>query len=310
MLLLIESERLQVLYEWNLPALFVVGSVVGALLGWISHAILSLALVVGGLWLIYDGYTRWQQVRLVEDTVTEPVRSVAAGRTEVYGTCKPVEEPIDRPFSDDECVLAVWEIEEYDDGDWETIASEIRYTPFVIDDGTGAIRVEPETGMSTRISERNRKEFETGTTKWSKEPEPIREFIASREDLHQPATGLVFRKKRRYRESVIPPGEEVYVLGGAHVEEDATGSNPERLALSRHRASGEFIVSDRPQEELVDVDQRLARNEVGLGATTIGAFLAGYAYRHAGRGETGIGLAVLVIVALGIFYYGLRNWDW
>lgn len=295
------------LSEWNLLALLLVSGGIGAAVGWFPHPLFAIVLIVGGVWLLYDGYSRWQQLRLVEDTTTEPVRAVAAGQTEVYGTCEPLENPVDRPFSDGECVLAYWEVEELRDDEWKTIASGMRHVPFVIDDGTGSIRVEPTVDATTRISDRNRHKIRTGGTRFSSgEPEKVIEFLAGIDGVGVPDTGLLFRTQRRYTEAVLPPGEEAYVFGGAAVQNNAEGSNPERLVLSHHETSGEFIISDRPQEEFVEFDRTLARNEIGMGATLIFAFLAVAAVRLADRS---VGFIALILVFV-IFFYGLWFEDW
>lgn len=306
-----ESEFLKLLAEWNFVAVVVAAAGVGAAIGWwpILHG--AVILVVGSLWLLYDGYTRWQRLRLVEDTATEPIRSVAVGQTEVHGTCEPVEEPIRRPFSAGNCVLAYWTVEEYDD-DWTTVAADMEYAPFVVDDGTGSIRVDPPSDATTRISERNRTEIQitnTGVGGRRSEPPRVAEFLESRDDVDLPESGLVLRPHRRYTEAVVRPGDDLYVFGNATVREDAEGSNSERLVLSDDGID-EFIVSDQPPGEFVSADRSLARNEIGMGATLIVVFLSVYALQAGPRQGTTFGLALMLVVALGIFLYGLRSGKW
>lgn len=306
------SEYLEQLAESNFVGVVIMAAALGAVGGWfpILHGVVILLVVA--LWLFYDGYRRWQRLRLVEDTATEPIRGVAVGRTEVQGTCEPVDEPIPRPFSAGECVLAFWRVEEYDDN-WKTLASGVEYAPFVVDDGTGSIRVEPPADATTRISDRNRARITVtnmGISGRRSEPERVVEFLASRGDVDPPDSGLVLRPQRRYTEEAIPPGEDVYVFGNAAVRDDPGGSNPERLVISGGEASGEFIVSDRPPGEFVGTDRSLARNEMGMGATMIVTFLSVYALQAGPRQGTTFGLALALVVGLGIFLYGLRSGEW
>jgi len=86
-----------------------------------------------GLVLVYDGFSTWQRMRLMQDTPTEKVRSAAVGRTELNGTGKPIDAPLRRPFDDGTCLVATWEIEEWEedhdddspgrDGHWSTVDS-------------------------------------------------------------------------------------------------------------------------------------------------------------------------------------------
>lgn len=236
--------------------------------------ILGPVIALYGLANIVAGFRRWQTLRLVEDTIPEPVRSVAAGRTEVRGTCKPVDKPIQRPFSEGECILAFWKIEEYDDG-WKTLDSGGRYTPFVIDDGTGSIRVEPTIDMTRRISEENTMEFNTGSLSIlgrGSIPPAIEEFLDSHSAVDKADTGLLFRPKRRYTEFIIPPNEEGYVLGGATVRDDAEGSNADRLIISRHEGTDEFVIADQSQKDFARDDRTLAIGQIKAGLYLIVGF--------------------------------------
>lgn len=307
-----ESEYLQHLADANFVGVVVTAGALGAAVGWWPILHVTVVLVAAALWLLYDGYGRWQRLRLVEDTATEPVRGVAVGRTEVRGTCEPVDEPIRRPFSTGDCVLAYWTVEEYDDG-WTTIASGMEYAPFVVDDGTGSIRVDPPADATTRISDRNRTRMRTtgpGIFGRRSEPERVLEFQQSRDDVDPPSSGLFRGPKRRYTEAVLPPGEDVYVFGEATVRDEAEGSNPERLVLSGDGHTDDFIVSDQPPGEFVGTDRTLARNELGMGATLIVVFLSVYALQGGPKQGTTFGLALILVAALGVFLYGLRSGKW
>jgi hypothetical protein len=224
-------------------------------------------LVVGSLALIYDGFTDWQQIRLIEDTAPETIQSVAVGRTEVHGTCKPLERPLPRPFSEEPCVLSYWKVEEYNDG-WETLGTGVRYVPFVVDDVTGTIEVDPPVDARPKMSEQNSTELTVGSGVGvlSQEPEPVVAFLQTVDDISVLDSGMLSsRLLRRYTEAVVPPGSEMYVLGGAHVRENPSGSNPQRLVLGRDDANGEYIISDRPPEEFVGGDRSWALAQIGIG---------------------------------------------
>lgn len=59
------------------------------------------------------------------------------------------------PFSDDECVLAEWEIEECDESGkgsrWRTEGSGTLSVPFYVDDGTDRVLVRPD-GATVELS--------------------------------------------------------------------------------------------------------------------------------------------------------------
>lgn len=240
-----------------------------ALLGTHSSTILAVLLdsddvggvVAGfgfGLYLVYDGFTTWQDKRLVEDTPTEKVRSAAAGRTELQGTCTPVAEPAVAPFTGADCVLATWEIEEYrsddDGGHWETIDEGLVSVPFHLDDGTGRIRVEADTDGTYEIEDRFRTRYEVDGG--DSEPEAVRQFLATHPTSvdvpdRDGVVGSLFGEERRYTVWIVPPGEDCYVLGGASPERIGDADR-EQLVLRRDDASDEFIVSTMGEERLVD----------------------------------------------------------
>jgi hypothetical protein len=59
---------------------------------------------------------------------------------------------------------------------------------------------------------------------------------------------------RRYHQHLLKPGEEVYVYGTVHPRDDwAAPNRPEHMEVRKadERDEPMFLVSDRPQEDLV-----------------------------------------------------------
>jgi len=217
-----------------------------------------LALLVGGLYSVYNGFDAWKQKRLMQDTATEKVRSAAAGRTELEGTGKVLSEPVERAFGDEDCLVAKYRIEEWrhdnhdDDEDWETIDSGTRYDEFQVDDGTGTMRVEPDGSTEFKFDDAHSRQLKVDSN--DEEPPEIIEFMEQSDDVAVPdrdgITGSLFSAKRRYTEKWIPVEEELYLLGGAEpVEPDETTSSG--LVLREDDTTEEFIVSQKSEEELV-----------------------------------------------------------
>jgi len=127
-----------------------------------------------GLVVVYSGFRQWQQMRLIQDTPTEKVRSAAVGRTELSGSAEPIEGEgtIPQPFTGGQALVATYKVEEWEedhdpddhgrDGHWSTIDSGTMYKPFALDDGTGRMRVEPEPAASFHISDEHRNRFLVG----------------------------------------------------------------------------------------------------------------------------------------------------
>jgi hypothetical protein len=217
-----------------------------------------------GLYIIYNGFNTWQRMRLIQDTPTEKVRSAAVGRTELTGTGKPIDGPLERPFTSGDCLVATYEIEEWEEddddngGNWETVESGALVEPFHIDDGTGQMRVEPEEDATFEI-EGNRNRIRIGSTE--EEPPEIQAFL--REHTNQSVgsdglSGLVFGEQRRYTERYIEPGEELYLFGAAESRDDVQGTDSDLLVLRRDDGTDEFIIANQDEQELVSSYKWLA----------------------------------------------------
>lgn len=240
-----------------------------------------------GLYLIYDGFRKWKQMRLMQDTPTEKIRSAATGRTELKGTCRPLETIIDAPFTDQECVVATFEVEEWqedsddDGGSWNTIEEGTLCTPFELDDGTGRMRVEPERDATYEIGDQFETTFRVGGGR--SPPGEVAEFFEQRHGDDDGVLGLGIAdgldardsNRRRYTQEIIPPGEDLYALGGASTYGDGTGSNAEQLALGRDEGSDQFIISTLDEESLVSKYRFRAPAQIagGLGLSAVMLFL-------------------------------------
>lgn len=238
-------------------------------------------LVAGGLFFVYDGFRRWQRVRLMQDTPTEKARSTAVGRTELTGTGRPIGDPLRRPFDDGYCLLAEYEIEEWDEdhddsGSWTTVDSGTLLAPFQLDDGTGTIRVEPEADASIRFDDNHEREIEVGSNE--EEPAEIVDFLRHHSDIDVPRkggiVGLLLSEERRYTQRWIPVDADLYLLGGTEPI-DPNESSSSGLVLRRDSSSGQFIISELSEAELLEGAKWAVPVEIvgGIGLSATGLYL-------------------------------------
>lgn len=235
---------------------------------------LSLGATVIGVLCLAGAYLELKKRQLIRDTPTSPVRSLAVGDVEVKGRARPVEDPPLSPLSHKEACVFVFEVEEEHEGDkgsdWHTVLQLRKGIPFEVDDGTGRVLVDAEDADLDMERER-RVHVDAGelppeaVRTWAEESdrfdvsdadgnegliEAVDDTLSADDaSQHLAETSL---HDRRYTETVLAVDEETYVLGGAEPREGVSSAeNAEHLVIRRHEGTGQFILSDRSEAELV-----------------------------------------------------------
>lgn len=247
---------------------------VGVLLAISLDGVLFLVLLFGlGLLLIYSGFNEYRVGRLIRDTATETVHAAAVGRTELEGTVKSAEMLLAQPFTDGDAVYVHYRIQEEredSDGDrsWTTLDQDTWVTEFYLDDGTGQILVDPAVSAKYEISDKHTSTFRV--PEGGSEPAAIAEFLKQGTDV-DPSS----HRNRRFTQEVIPPGETVYVLGGAEMQAAAEGRDEKSLVIRRDEGSERFVISDMTEERLTTTLSRRAPLQIllGLGLSTLALYL-------------------------------------
>jgi len=251
---------------------------------WWVGLLAILVVAVGGAGLIKTGFTRRKQRTLMRDTPTEDVESLAVGPSEVKGSAVAADgDPFTAPFSDDECVVADYEVEQYheddDGGSWNTIRSGVVHTPFHVDDGTGRVLVEPHDAATFDLDPEDRTTIRVDSGQ--RGPDPIQRFVRNTDGIDFPSDVSGSENDRRYHQNVVRNNESVYVYGTAQPRDvDGSGaSNADRLVI-RHVEGGDgieetmFLISDDSEAGLVN-----RREWAGLRIPVGGAFIvAGFAF--------------------------------
>lgn len=223
---------------------------------------LLVAVVAGyGLHELWRGYRIY--AREPDDVIDAP----SGGRIELEGTARPAAGTIDGPFTGEECLLCEYAVEEYrssgKSSSWQTVDEDTMAVPFLVDDGTGTVLVEPA-GVRTNLSQDARIKVDGG----AEPPARIRRFIEGNSDVDSENTSVDLKvielntgNDRRYVERRLDPGETVHVLGHARYGRDGleyAGSvnalvgprleaDHDRSWLDRFRdriGGREFVVSD------------------------------------------------------------------
>jgi hypothetical protein len=221
-------------------------------LGWSGF---SLIFVVVGLSLMNAGRKRRARSERIADTGTTKIRDLQPGTVQVRGTAHPAEDAtvMESPITHTDALVSRVEVEEYDSGGeggghWDTIHEDETAVSMIVDDATGEVRVElPPDGGS------NLEQIRTRVGSGDEPPEPVRRYVESEADLDEATRhdlGLLsVGDRRRYSEGAIEPGEEIDVLGRAR--EERAGWGERDYVIDEPTESGDFVLSDRSEEELV-----------------------------------------------------------
>jgi len=290
--------------------------------------IVSAAAFSLGLLMLYGGVVQYRKRRVIRDTPTSKVRSLALGPVEIKGVPEKYEESFESPFSGEDCVMYVYSVEVYktggqnSSGGWSTVEAGVKAAPFYVNDGTGKVLVDPDAAEKDPPVT-NSYEYDGD----EEESERVREFISETEGMFgnttdvgitgmaELATGTDLRmgnadivgsgRKRRYEESFVPldSDEDVYVFGRA-IEREGVSSpeNPENIVISRTEETPLFKISGSSERENISDTSNLARNGaifgfiftvVGFGATL---YTAGWIW----------GVALLGLGAYGAYLFNKK----
>ncbi len=183
--------------------------------GWWIAVVYSLLAVVGGGYLAREGFVLWRQRQMIKNTPTENARSLSIGPSELRGTAIPADGAgFAAPFSEDECVVADYEVEQYDDsGDnstWRTKEEDVLHIPFYVEDDTGRVLVRPHDDAVYDLDPDTW--TETYVDSSDKGPEPVQRFL-SNSTLSYPSDSSGKDNDRKYRQNLVEAGDEVYVFG-------------------------------------------------------------------------------------------------
>ncbi|MDO8660896.1 MAG: hypothetical protein Q7K43_03335, partial [Candidatus Woesearchaeota archaeon] len=104
-------------------------------------------LLIMGIIFFSIGLSQWRLKRIIENTPTSKIRSIAMGLVEIAGTtAKPFKEWLVSPFTKQNCAYYSCIIQEHrkrgKTSTWVTIFSRILSVPFYVKDNTGMVLVD------------------------------------------------------------------------------------------------------------------------------------------------------------------------
>jgi len=225
--------------------------------------LLSTAGLVAGPWLFLRAFRDFRTRRLIQNTPTSHVRSLAMGLVEIHGSVLELNRHT-APFSGRPCAYWQVEIATKSRNGWSTVHRGSSGNPFGVDDGTGVALVYPQ-GADCKVN------FATEETCFGiAVPEPYVRYM----DEHRIAFSFVWRlSSLRFRERILEEGEVVFVLGSAmpraqavdvsHAEE-ATGTDGAAVMRAHDAPPEASAVVRRGEREKVFIISQQAERDLAL----------------------------------------------
>jgi len=229
-----------------LPAFFMAAHPAWAASSNNDHLFVGAIFLAVGIGLFVFGFVYFRRKRLIENTPTSKIRSMAMGLVEVKGKVLDWN-PLSAPFSGERCVYYRYQVEQLESNGksskWETVRQGASTgCPFYVEDDTGRALVLPSGSLA--VLEESFK-FQTGI--FSDVPAQVDRFL---EGIGFSCKNLLgFNKTLRFTEYRVEPGREVYVLGSCQTN-DRVVSQAYLRALNALIAEGGAVPASLPVRDL------------------------------------------------------------
>jgi hypothetical protein len=196
-----------------------------------------------GAFVVIMGYRMLGRKRLIENTPTSTIRSIAMGLVELKGKAVAAKETLTAPLSGKKCFRYWWIVEElHHDKDgheqWRTVKSGSNAVPFHLQDSTGKVLIDCTAGEIDVPTTYN-----VGSGIGHDPPKEVQAFL-DKEGIKW--SGWVFNKPMRYRESALVPNTQLYLMGEAM-------DNPEVSASPEHT---ENIIVRKGKDKIMYISTR------------------------------------------------------
>lgn len=214
----------------------------------------GLVFLIAGLYAMKLGWDERTISSEIARTETTEIRNLEAGPAEIKGSAQLPEQasPVQSPISRNDALAAHVEVQEWDSsgraGNWQTMHETVVEAPMLVDDGTGTVHVELPSDDGLNVEQ----------TVWEVEsneepPDDVRRYVENVAGLNIPERSdygpVSIGEPRKYKEGYIEPGAKVYVLGSAREADADWGER--NFTIDEPTESGEFILSDKAEQELV-----------------------------------------------------------
>ena len=198
------------------------------------------------------GFKSWHLKRLIENTPTSKIRSIAMGLVEIYGTIhQPFNKFLTSPFANKECAYYKYTIEELRRSKngtyWAQIKTGEQRTLFYLKDKTGEVLVDPQSATITMLST-----YEKQISTFTSAPPAIKQFC-TRNNINL-TNFFGFGRTLRFKETTLAHNDKAYILGTAadnpHKEEATAQKGVEDVMIQKGK-HGVYYISNQPETTIL-----------------------------------------------------------
>ena len=267
----------------------------GTLWGAIYIGLMGLIGLSFGVALFLPGLRNMKKKKLMQSLPTSKIRSLAIGITEIYGKVVPGKSGIMKsPFANHDCVGVKIIIEEYQNGGenppWVEVEKLVRGIEFFLQDDTGMVLVDLR-GAELDIPVSNvfaldsragpppnflnflrKYNINLGRHGYRTSSQRIKHFLRSD---YEGALGR--NNPMRYSESIIRPGDQLYVLGRADnypkFREGGAQHGVQDLMMQQSHNPNIYFISARSEKQILEKKNYKSIAQIFGGLLLIGGSL-------------------------------------
>ena len=227
-------------------------------------ALLAMVFAFGGVTWFFEGIALRRKIKLIENLPTSKISSLTSGLVELKGKAKWKEE-LYAPISGTPCVFYTYRVEQWQhrhgERNWIVIAlGESGENLFYIEDDTGRVLIDP-LFSEISIPINDTQEFPD----YNSLPKNLKTLID--EENNQLLRSMRSRRGRlMFTETCIKTDQEIYILGTAENNEEATleSSQEDKIVIRRGIENPFFYISNRNEKEITRrMDRSAIRRIIG-----------------------------------------------
>jgi len=188
---------------------------------------------------------------LTRDPLSVRDLSMQDGAVELRGTAVAHEgQAVESPFTETACLAYEYEAQELKSSGqssyWETLDEGGQAVPFVLEDGTGRVRVDPE-GATLELDDHSLR-----VTGGDEPPERIQQYIRETDEVERDTgsvdllvTELDYGDDQRFIERRLDMGETAHIYGGVEPRQGGEwGSGLADVVVTADEQTGTYVISD------------------------------------------------------------------